>query len=287
MTGSKPRVLDPKNLAAQLYHRARGNPPNSGLDSTIGNTCPGLEFDFRAAWRRLLEGITLLEYDNVVVEADSSFKALEGCRLLSIDGKDVTVPVRGPDASLTEEITLRDNETDARVVTMEWSNGFAGVLSAKQGQKVDCEFTAEAEYNPVDPEAYRQKKRTKTWSLTVRPFFQAGTATIDAGTVPAGTLTQGLCSPWQNDYRECVCYYWASSRPDLVNVTTGDDGRVRADNWMQRDRTGHYVIDDYVDSRLITYDELFQDWEGVLHFQVQGHDAPEAVPLPSPSEQKP
>ena len=36
-----------------------------------------------------------------------------------------------------------------------------------------------------------------------------------------GELTQGLCSPWQNDYRECACYYWAASRPDYVNVVAG------------------------------------------------------------------
>ena len=38
------------------------------------------------------------------------------------------------------------------------------------------------------------------------------------GRWPAGRADAGLCSPWQNDYRECSCYYWASARPDFVNV---------------------------------------------------------------------
>jgi hypothetical protein len=27
---------------------------------------------------------------------------------------------------------------------------------------------------------------------------------------------QGLCSPWQHDFRDCQCFYWAASHPDAV-----------------------------------------------------------------------
>jgi hypothetical protein len=81
-----------------------------------------------------------------------------------------------------------------------------------------------------------------------------------------------LCSPWQNDFRECSCYYWASSRPDYVNVTIGPDGTSRGDNWLQWDRSGDYLPDDYQDSRLIRYRDLFLKWEKILKFQVGGWD---------------
>jgi hypothetical protein len=272
MPADTPRLLDPKNLTAQLYHRARGNPPSAGLDATIGNTCPGLEVDFRAAWRGLLQGITLLEYDNLVLAADRGLEALVGCRLLRVAGNAVMVPVKGPDASLTSETTLQDSDNGATVVTMEWSNGFADILQKSRGKSVECLFTATPERHPVPAEGYAG--RTTTIRLTVRSFFEEKTAVIDGATVPNGVLTQGLCSPWQNDYRECVCYYWASSRPDFVNVTVTDSGQVRGDNWMQHARTGQYVVDDYEDTRLINYDDLFQDWEGLLKFQVGGKDAP-------------
>ena len=90
-----------------------------------------------------------------------------------------------------------------------------------------------------------------------------------------GELTQGLCSPWQNDYRECSCYYWASARPDFVNVEMGADGLSHGDNWFQKDRTGNYVPDDYSDQRLVFYDDLFTEWERWLRFQVGGRDLPE------------
>jgi len=90
-----------------------------------------------------------------------------------------------------------------------------------------------------------------------------------------GELTQGLCSPWQNDYRECSCYYWASARPDYVNVEPSSTGTSQGDNWLQKERTGQYVPDDYVDSRMILYDDLFREWEKWLRIQVRGRDVPD------------
>ena len=54
------------------------------------------------------------------------------------------------------------------------------------------------------------------------------------------------------------------------------DGLSTGDNWMQRERAGSYVADDYGDSRLVMYDELFRDWEDVLKFQIGGRDAPDS-----------
>ena len=41
---------------------------SSRPETSVGNCCPGLEFDFRAVWRRIFEGITLREYDSLVME---------------------------------------------------------------------------------------------------------------------------------------------------------------------------------------------------------------------------
>jgi hypothetical protein len=112
-----------------------------------------------------------------------------------------------------------------------------------------------------------------THELRVRAFFEDDTAVISRVLAEAGELTQGLCSPWQNDYRECSCYYWASARPDFVNVEPTPAGLSAGDNWLQKDRTGAYVPDDYVDSRLVLYDDLFHDWEKWLRFVVGGRDA--------------
>jgi hypothetical protein len=70
---SSPR-LSPRNLAAQLQYRAKGNPPTSRPEMVIANCCPGLEVDFRAVWRRLFVGIELSEWDNYVVKGTATFK---------------------------------------------------------------------------------------------------------------------------------------------------------------------------------------------------------------------
>ena len=105
--------------------------------------------------------------------------------------------------------------------------------------------------SPDDNEVLADGTPTIKVKLKLRRFFDGETAAIAAGLLEPGELTQGLCSPWQNDYRECACYYWAASRPDYVNVEAGPDGLSRGDMWMTKKRTGTYIPDNRSDSRLI------------------------------------
>jgi len=137
-----------------------------------------------------------------------------------------------------------------------------------------CDFSAEESwYGHVA--LTEEPKNYISIEFSVRQFWEGETAVISKALAQAGELTQGLCSPWQNDYRECSCYYWASARPDYVNVEASPAGTSTGDNWMQKDRTGDYVADDYVDERLIDYDDLFNRWEELLRFALQGRDVPD------------
>jgi hypothetical protein len=270
----KPPV-EPRNLSAQLSYRGRGNPPVSHPSSAISNCFPGLEFDFRAIWRRSFVGILLSENNNYVVKAeDPQFKDLEGCRLLKIAGNPVSVLTSGPIFPGSID-TLSTGGNPDSVAFMEWSNNLAQIFG-KQGQKVSCEFTASPSKNEVLPG--NPDVKTKTIDLEVRAIFE----NVDVGSGPEklavlaealvepGELSQGLCSPWQNDYRECACYYWAASRPDYINVVAADDGTSRGDNWMQREQTGTYLPDNRDPGRMFSYDDLFKQWEKVLKFVVGG-----------------
>jgi hypothetical protein len=274
--------MKPSNLSAQLHHRARGNPPNSLPMTAISNCFPGLEFDFRNIWRRILVGIVIVENNNYVVEAeDPAFKDLLHHRLLRIDGHDVVTRTFGPvvpGGGSRDLATSRSNP----VAFMEWSNTIAKVWK-KQGQKVRCEFTKDKSDPEVLPPT--NAKELLAREMEVRRIFEHVTvegketvqAVLAAEIAKPGELSQGLCSPWQNDYRECACYYWAASRPDYINVVPAADGASQGDNWMQKERGGQYVLDDLSDSRLITYDDLFTSWEKVLRFQIGGKDAPEEI----------
>jgi hypothetical protein len=276
-----PISIDAADLTAQLHFRGAGNPFSVLPRTAISNCFPGLEFDFRNLWRRAFEGIVLLENNNyVVVAEDSKYKGLVNQRLVRIDGKRTMVPTTGP--VLPEGTSLPEGPggplptplNPNAVSFMEWSNSLAHVLR-KQGQEVECEFTDQP--GGADTEViWDEKLKTQKVKLRVRKFFEGATAALAEKLLQPGELTQGLCAPWQNDYRECACYYWAASRPDYVNVEPGPDGLSHGDLWMAKKRTGSYIPDDRTDSRLVSYDDLFKQWEQELQFVIHGKDAEES-----------
>ena len=277
--------IDPANRTAQLHYRAAGNPPSSLPESAISNCFPGLEFDFRNIWRRMFDGIEMHEADNYVLSGEGEYQRLEQHRLLLVAGTPTVVKLSGPQRPGGDPVPLTPSGNPDGVWTMEWSNSMAAVLRESAGKTVLCHFTPEASPKPagipMDPSNPGKPDYSKLEAveLKVLPLFGRSSVTgqelavIDEGRVQPGELTQSLCSPWQNDYRECACYYWAASRPDYVNVEITQDGASAGNNWLANDREPKdYVLDDRVDSRLVTYDELFRDWQGKLRFIVGGED---------------
>jgi len=243
-------TIEPTNLAAQLHHRAAGNPPSTLPDSAISNCFPGLEFDFRNVWRRLFVGIVLHEASGFVVSADAPHGALAGQYLLRV-------------GDVPTQMALTDGSPGDARAFMEWSNALADVISTRSDEPVPCTFGD-------DPDA---PQSTQVVELVVRRMFVhsdatgTSTAAIDEAIAQPGELTQSLCSPWQNDYQECGCFYWAASRPDYVNVEPAVEGST-GDRWLAArgaDPKSYDVPD-------LTHEQLFQGWEALLRFVVGGRD---------------
>ena len=273
-------TIDPKNLTAQLTYQAVGNPPSTLPGAAISNAAPGLEMDFRNAWRNLFEGIVLHEAANLVVDVDAGAPpAVRQLKLayvlLSAAGQPVTAPVTGPLYVGGPNVPLPDSTYNDPTMALEWSNALAGIVPLA-GHYVPCKFRNLANGSEVIVD------------LKVRHFFdqEVGAdgqvtqrrAVIARELVQPGDLTQSLCSPWQNDYRECACFYWAASRPDYVNIEPRPDGLSTGQNWMQKDRTAttpnFYIVDDWKDERLLTHESLFTNWEQDLLFVIGGQDVP-------------
>jgi hypothetical protein len=276
----KVQRLVARNRFEQIHYAATGNPVSSRLDMAVGNCTPGLEMDFRAVWRRMFAGIVLREYDNLVTQVEPGFDLpdLVGHRLLRVDGQNMYTQMIGPSPADTRTRTtvLAYTGNPDGVAPLEWSNALARILNESVGKSVVCYFTKTAVWSQ---QALWDKADSHIKvSLKVQPFFEYDTAMISRALAKPGELTQGLCSPWQNDYRECSCYYWASARPDFVNVQPNEDGSSTGDNWMQKERTGDYVPDDYRDARLLNYDDLFRAWEKYLRFQIGGADQDQSPP---------
>lgn len=281
-------MIKPQNLTAQLHYRARGNPPNTLPVSAISNCYPGLEMDFRAIWRRMFVGIVLIENNNYVLEAEEpAFQDLVHHRLILIDDDLPTgVTTTGITLPGSDPGSLVNGSNPNGVSFMEWSNSLARII-AKQGQKIRCGFTAHKSENEVlfdkdHPESviYRELELRRFFEVTDVNGQPTTQPVIARALVNPGELTQGLCSPWQNDYRECACYYWAASRPDYVNVVDTASGETRGDNWMNKPKTSgepYYVLDDRKDPRLLSYDDLFRDWQGMLRFIIGGSNAQDSA----------
>lgn len=266
------------NLTAQLHYRGKGNPIAVLPRTAISNCFPGLEFDFRNLWRRAFQGIVLIENNNYVIEADDpDLKHLIHHRLVAIEKQPTMVSTLGPVFPDGDNISLKTDDNPNGVSFMEWSNSMVNVLQ-KQGKEVICHFTAEPskEEIVVDLKDLDNEKKYIAVLLKVNHIFDGNSAAFSDTILKPGELTQGLCAPWQNDYRECACYYWAASRPDYVNVVPDENGLSTGDSWMAKKRTGKYIPDDRKNSRLLSYDDLFKNWQGELNFIIEGKDALES-----------
>jgi len=251
----------PKNLTAQFAYRAAGNPPSTLPHEAISNFYPGLEFDLRSLWKHIFEDVELHEAGlvdeghRVLAVTPGSPAAVAGVRenyrLLSVDGRSVE----------TQELT--DAGPSPGWDAMEFFNALAE-LALKPGQTARCVFDP-APGTPV------------TVDLRVRPIFEG--AAFSRALLEAGAMTQGLCSPWQADYRECGCYYWAASRPDFINVVfQATSGTATGHSWMQTKRGpgDAYVADapsHTPGGDQITYEDLYTRWQQVLKFVVGGKDS--------------
>jgi hypothetical protein len=271
------RSFDPKNKTAleqQLMYQGVGNPPGSHPALAVGNFFPGLEFNFLNVWKRIFVGIELLESSGQVIEfvpddvrEPAAKRVLQKLkRLLENDDKTDTVYLIKVEYSTSQgDHTTRllrygkgpafkaappedkENPYLSYSYFSEWGNALAHMHFWLGGKgKATCHFLAGA-VNEKDEWVTSQRL---TAQLNVRRLIEkddAGdTALISQTASLAGEITESLCSPWQTDYIGCACFYWASNRPDFVNVekvtvratdlknkrVQGSDVHLRGQHWL-------------------------------------------------------
>lgn len=291
--GASGNAIAIKDYKAQLHYKGLGNPFCILPSGAISNCFPGLEYDFKNLWPRAFEGIELSENNNFVMNVNEGYSDLKHRRLVGINERPTMVKTDGPvlpnlPASSNTSLSTAANPDSA--VFMEWSNNLVYTLQ-RAGEEVYCYFTKdviEREILITEEDLIKFKKEIDEkgklfyttdsgielrWvRLKVRSFFEENSIEFNKDLVKPGEFTRGLCSPWQNDFKECACYYWAASRPDYVNIETSKAGYTTGDNWMAKDRTGTYIPDNRLDTNLLSYTDLFADWEQDLHFIIKGND---------------
>ncbi len=212
----------PLNLSARLTRSAAGNPAGAGLASGVANCFPGLEFDHRNLDRRFFPGLVVEFADPLVAQPSM------GAVVVAVDLDDpVLAGAAAGDPDLADDLAAlsADMAADDRSwwIVRIAQGGVVIDPGAIRGLGLDSIGTwrvvRSLEPGPVQVVLNRFGDDGVPAGEVVldgprRPYLAAGD-TIDAG-YEAGELTQSLCSPWQHDFRDCGCYYWASNHPDIA-----------------------------------------------------------------------
>jgi Ferritin-like len=266
----------PRNLTARADRQVVGNPVTTRLESGVGNCFPGLEFDQRNLDRRFFPGLVF----EFISESDSPTPNIMrgGARLLDLERRDPDLnqannPVLDPvaqqlraalqgaagsaisDGTTTSfwyldaleqqgiEIPLFEMAADGTKQPLGGAIVWRLVRSLEPGL---VKITLARRTAPPDTPPATTEVELNGWR---RVFVDDRTGTIQSVYQP-GELTQSLCSPWQHDFRDCGCHYWASNHPDIVlgEDVLGDPtlpsgasaDPVRANtpiDWLRSDRT--------------------------------------------------
>jgi hypothetical protein len=261
-----PKGIFPRNLTAHAAYLVPGNPIITRPEDAMANCYPGLELDVRNLDRRFFPGLVFEFVARHDPSAPYSEPVRYGAKLLYVD--------------LLGDPDVLSNTDTARQLAAELHGEKGAALSQgtnwyldwieQQGRRIAMYW-----HRPIptreDPQR-RMDERTPLDGLFVwrlvrslepgpvtinlicrddhrevqlqgwrRSFTDRHTGVLNDAYQP-GELLQSLCSPWQHDFRDCGCQYWASNHPDIVlgEVLPGEptlpDGRpqdpIRAETWL-------------------------------------------------------
>jgi Ferritin-like len=213
----EPWKPEPINLTARAAYLVPGNPATTRPEDAVANCYPGLELDVRNLDRRFFPGLVF----EFVARADVGLPYSEprryGARLSYLDpdadpenqvGQDVAeiliagewyiewIEQEGHRLSMLED-------RDGQMLPMDGLFVWRLIRTLAQGPVTLCLHRRDAESSDVVLYGIRRR------------FTDPVTGVISLAYQP-GEMLQSLCSPWQHDFRDCYCHYWASNHPDLV-----------------------------------------------------------------------
>jgi len=253
--------IKPRNLTARAA-AVVGNPATSRIESGVGNCFPGLEMDVRALDGRFFPGLLFWVVTEPVAPVPEAVPDQAGIRLKYLDYEtDPMLPERSPEAWVQTLLATYGGATGIAMSDGRWylhwieQGGNRIPCHEPDGQACDGELLWRfirclAPDEPLKIALIRRdapEPRPVVELEGYRRRYTGDTGVIDTA-YPPGELTGSMCNPWQHDFRDCACYYWASNHPDVV-LGEGD-GRSLPDgspagptasvlwlDWLRRDRS--------------------------------------------------
>jgi hypothetical protein len=256
----------PRNLTAQADYLVPGNPVISRPEDAVANCFPGLELDVRNLDRRFFPGLVFnfvsftvekvrgmhygakLAYVDVPEDPDLGLDPDTAARLfnsLGITRKEIQ--------TLYDDITNKSDDLSDGKWYLDWVKqgkarlsvgsldgaGVWRVLRGLEPGRVDIGLRKK------EGKKRGSRVRLKGW----RRLYADRKTGVISGAYQPGELMQGLCSPWQHDFRDCACHYWPANHPDVVlgeiypgePTLPGGDSLESARNvrldWLREDRS--------------------------------------------------
>ena len=251
----------PRNLTARADYTVRGNPASSRTESGVDNCYPGLEFDQRNLDKAFFPGLTFEFHRSegavLVGAAESGVPAEAGLRPADLGPPEDPLflwAVLGP-LSTDISVSLRDRDgLEAWRCVHDLAPGRILVLIGRGSSSSALPFSPDldAQLGEFRDEgrSFVQRGEDDVFDLAVlvgeRAAYLDDNGVIDPAAYEPGELTRTLCAPWQYDFRDCGCFYWAATKPDIV---VSADGTVPYVNFMRRDRSEPPEIDVSTDSQ--------------------------------------
>lgn len=209
----------PRNLTAQAAYQIAGNPVVTRPEDAVANCFPGLELDIRNLDRRFFPGLVFdfiesgarLAYVDVFEDPDLQQNTPEAQELYLKLADDATLGELSRGHWYIDRI-----EQNGKSMSMEWQGSPLPDTSAWR-------VVRSLELGPVTirlkrrdtPRKAGRREHTLTFKGWRRRYMDPKTGVLNGAYQP-GELMQGLCSPWQHDFRDCACFYWAANHPDIV-----------------------------------------------------------------------
>jgi hypothetical protein len=260
-TNPKDMKLFPRNLTARADYVVRGNPVISRPESGADNSHPGLEFDQRNLDRGFFPGL-LFDFQFGVgarlaavrspwLEKEEELdKDHSGADSLGAKGGEFFLwYIRGIFGDQPGKPTVADvyglDGYDVLRKVHDLEPGPIAVVVGVRPEKLQVDtgilqvwlqaallelqaMNSPPAAGPVEQrlDIFRAGDGSLQFAVLTgeRARYLDEDGVIDLQTAEPGTLTRSLCSPWQWDFTDCGCYYWAASRPDIVTGAKGTPG---------------------------------------------------------------
>ncbi|WP_373491031.1 ferritin-like domain-containing protein [Parasphingorhabdus sp.] len=233
------RKIHPRNLTARADHWVRGNSILTRPESGVDNSFPGLEFDQRNLDKRFLPGLEFeyhlgippllrrIEPQAAPVPIDLTPQDISQALILwSVFGT-FGHPDGGPlpniedlksQPSLAAWRVLHDLEPGPVGAFLAPYTPNGPLLSLDEQDEVNSFLRGEENIIRRNPDS------TLRFAVIVghrADYLRDGV--IDPNLYEPGDLTRSLCAPWQYDFADCGCFYWASNKPDMVAAEPDGD----------------------------------------------------------------